>query len=103
LQEKQFNRQAQRFSDWAVTKNIEYLKAITEFIAPGCEDSLLDVACGTGDFTLYTSGMLKKAVGIDVADKMIKIAFRQKSEMKIDNVDFRIGEVFTITFSREFL
>jgi len=99
---EQFNRQAQRFSDWAVTKNIEYLKAITEFIAPGCEDSLLDVACGTGDFTLYTSGMLKKAVGIDVADKMIKIAFRQKSEMKIDNVDFRIGEVSQLPFPANF-
>jgi ubiquinone/menaquinone biosynthesis C-methylase UbiE len=99
---EQFNRQAQKFNDWAVTKNIEYLKGISEFIEPTGEDTLLDVACGTGDFTLYTSVILKEAVGIDVSDKMIEIAFSKKNEMKIDNVDFRIGEVSQLPFPADF-
>jgi ubiquinone/menaquinone biosynthesis C-methylase UbiE len=95
---EQFNKQAQPFSDWAVTRNVEYLKRISAFIDPHSGDSLLDVACGTGEFTLYISSMVKSVIGIDVSDKMIEIARLQKGRMNIKNADFEIAEVSHIPY-----
>jgi ubiquinone/menaquinone biosynthesis C-methylase UbiE len=95
---EQFNKQAQSFSDWVVTKNVEYLKNISAFINPHPGDSLLDVACGTGEFTLYISSMVKSVIGIDVSDKMIEIARVQKVRMNIRNADFEIAEVSHIPY-----
>ena len=95
---EQFNKQAEAFSNWTVTKNTEYLKGISEFIALNSNDSLLDVACGTGDFTLFVSSMLKSAAGIDVSEEMIKIALKQKKNKNIENVDFKIAEVAHIPY-----
>jgi ubiquinone/menaquinone biosynthesis C-methylase UbiE len=98
---KQFNKQAQRFSDWAVTKNLEYLKGITEFVAPNPEDTLLDVACGTGEFAFFISPKLKHVTGIDVSDKMIEIARKQKQALNIEKTDFKIAEVSRIPFPED--
>jgi ubiquinone/menaquinone biosynthesis C-methylase UbiE len=95
---KQFNKQAEHFNQWAVTKNSAYLKAITEFIAPAPCDTLLDVACGTGELTLFMAPHLKNAIGIDIADRMIEIALRQKGCLGIDNIDFKTADVFDIPF-----
>lgn len=45
----QFNRQAQRFSKWSVTRNIEYMGRYFEFCGMELRDNPLYVACGTGE------------------------------------------------------
>jgi len=47
-----FNKQAENFSKWSVTQNEEYLEAYFTFCRMLQDDSLLDVACGTGEFSL---------------------------------------------------
>ena len=50
---RQFDIQAQKFSDWSVTKNIEYQKAYLEFCEITSQDTFLDFACGTGEYAIF--------------------------------------------------
>ena len=93
LVKSQFNRQAAEFDNWSVTKNLEYLKAIAEFISFSEDDTLLDVATGTGDFPLFVAPNIKHAMGIDISDKMIDLAKRKMAERAIANVEFRESDV----------
>jgi ubiquinone/menaquinone biosynthesis C-methylase UbiE len=95
---QQFNRQAAEFDNWAVTKNLEYLKAIAEFISFAADDTLLDVATGTGDFPLFVAPRIRRAVGIDIADKMIDMANAKKAKGAAANVEFRAGDVEKLPF-----
>jgi ubiquinone/menaquinone biosynthesis C-methylase UbiE len=94
----QFNRQAIEFDNWSVTKNLEYLKAISEFISFKPDDTLLDVATGTGDFPLFVAPQIKHAVGIDISDKMIDMAKIKTAKRAITNVEFRVSDVEQVPF-----
>jgi ubiquinone/menaquinone biosynthesis C-methylase UbiE len=94
----QFNRQAVEFDNWSVTKNLEYLKAISEFISFNSDDTLLDVATGTGDFPLFVAPRIRHAFGIDISDKMIDLANSKKSARAITNVEFRVSDVEQVPF-----
>ena len=52
---KQFDKQALNFSNWSVTKNIEYQKAYFDFCEISEQDNLLDFACGTGEFAIFAA------------------------------------------------
>jgi len=52
---RQFDKQAQNFSNWSVTKNIEYQKAYFDFCEISSHDTLLDFACGTGEYAVLCS------------------------------------------------
>jgi ubiquinone/menaquinone biosynthesis C-methylase UbiE len=98
LVKQQFNRQAAAFDNWAVTKNMEYLKGIAEFISFAVDDTLLDVATGTGDFPLFVAPRITRAVGIDIADKMIDMATMKKEKGAVTNVEFRVSDVERVPF-----
>jgi tRNA/tmRNA/rRNA uracil-C5-methylase (TrmA/RlmC/RlmD family) len=59
--------QAQTFSNWSVTKNEEYMHAYFEFIDLQKEDEMLDVACGTGEFSVFYARRIKGVHGIDIS------------------------------------
>jgi ubiquinone/menaquinone biosynthesis C-methylase UbiE len=50
---EQFNKQAEKFANWSVGRNVEYLNAYFEFCGIQPTDTLLDVACGPGEFTIF--------------------------------------------------
>jgi len=56
---RQFDKQAQNFSNWSVTKNIEYQKAYFDFCEISSQDTLLDFACGTGEYAVYAAAIVK--------------------------------------------
>lgn len=47
---EQFNRQADKFANWSIGKNVEYLNGYYDFCGIKPTDRLLDVACGPGEF-----------------------------------------------------
>jgi demethylmenaquinone methyltransferase/2-methoxy-6-polyprenyl-1,4-benzoquinol methylase len=62
--------------------------------------SVLDLACGTGDFAFQFKkvvGENGKVVGVDYSDSMMKIA-RAKASKKSLNVDFCMGDVLNLQF-----
>jgi len=92
----QFNKQAENFSQWSVTQNREYLEAYFAFCRMLPEDSLLDVACGTGEFSLFAASRIYKAVGVDISDRMIELARHQASDSRVANATFLCRDVSSI-------
>ncbi len=73
---RQFDIQAQNFSNWSVTKNEAYMQAYFEFIDLQKDDELLDVACGTGEFSVFCARRIKRVHGIDISAGMIELAHK---------------------------
>lgn len=92
----QFNKQAEDFSKWSVTQNKEYHQAYFTFCGMTSDDSLLDVACGSGEFTLFAASRIRRAVGIDISERMIDLAQKNTSENRLTNVTFLCHDVSDI-------
>ena len=90
---RQFDIQAQNFSNWSVTKNEEYMQAYFEFIDLQKEDELLDVACGTGDFSVFCARRIKRVHGIDISEGMIELAHKLAQTRGLTNVAFECHDV----------
>ena len=89
----QFNKQAVKFANWSVGKNIEYLKGYVDFCEISSHDKLLDVACGPGEFTIYAGQQALEAYGVDISDKEIELANSQINELGISNIQFDCSDV----------
>jgi ubiquinone/menaquinone biosynthesis C-methylase UbiE len=90
---RQFDLQAQSFSNWSVTRNEEYMQAYFEFIGFQKEDELLDVACGTGEFSVFCARRIKGVHGVDISEGMIELARKQALDSSLTNVTFECHDV----------
>ena len=82
----QFDKQAEKFSNWSVTRNLEYMQAYFNFCRIVPEDDLLDVACGTGEFSLFCASRVRSVTGVDISEGMIGIAKLQSTKANLANV-----------------
>lgn len=98
---KQFDKQAENFSNWPVTKNIEYQRAYFDFCGISPEDTLLDLACGTGEYATFAAPQVKFVHGIDISEGMIEIADKQAKEKGINNASFLCQAVERTPFEDE--
>jgi len=94
----QFNRQAEKFSSWSITKNIEYLQRYFDFCEIMPEDTLLDVACGSGEFSIFCAKKIRHVCGVDISDKMIELARNQANANNLKNIEFKCSDVENIPF-----
>jgi len=90
---RQFDIQARNFSNWSVTKNEEYMQAYFEFIDLRKVDELLDVACGTGEFSVFCARRIKRVHGIDISEGMIELAHKLAQNNGLANVAFECHDV----------
>jgi ubiquinone/menaquinone biosynthesis C-methylase UbiE len=95
---RQFDKQAQNFSGWSVTKNKEYQEAYFDFCELSAQDTLLDFACGTGDYAIAAASRVKYAHGVDISKGMIEIAKKQAEQAKVKNVNFLCNPVESTPF-----
>ncbi|MFX0136443.1 MAG: class I SAM-dependent methyltransferase [Candidatus Hodarchaeota archaeon] len=49
---------------------------------------VLDIGCGTGDYLIETSKVIREGVGIDFGKPAINEAISKKKNMSIDNIEF---------------
>ena len=89
----QFDKQAEKFSNWSVTRNLEYMQAYFNFCRMVPEDDLLDVACGTGEFCVFCASRIRSVIGMDISGRMIEIAKLQARKAKLNNLQFFCHEV----------
>ncbi len=98
---RQFDKQAQNFSGWSVTKNKEYQEAYFSFCEISSQDTLLDFACGTGDYAIAAAPRVKYVYGVDISKGMIEIAKNQAKQVNVKNVSFLCNPVESTPFEEE--
>lgn len=96
LVRSQFDRQAEKFSRWSVTKNEAYAGYYYDFCRMTPEDRLLDVSCGSGEFCLFCAQHITHATGVDLSDNMIAMAKQQAQVSGITNTFFRCGDAVSM-------
>lgn len=65
------------------------------------EHELLDLGCGPGSITLDLAGIVTRVIGIDAAPEAIDRATADASRRGVTNVEFRVGDVYTLDFDDE--
>lgn len=60
-------------------------------------DNVLDLFCGIGTISLYLSKYVNKVLGIEIVDKSIEYANKNKEMNKISNVEFVCSDANQIT------
>lgn len=98
---EQFDKQADKFSNWSVTKNQEYLKGCFDFWEIEPTYKVLDVACGTGEFSLYCADKVAAVCGIDLAHKTIELARHQAHANELINVNFESADVEELSLDQK--
>lgn len=105
----QFNKQAQNFNQWSITKNEKIHRALFIYCGIQPADVLLDTACGTGVFAIFAAKKIKAVKGVDISENMIEIAKKQAKKSGLKNIEFICGDVenlpcadetFTIVLSK---
>ncbi|TAN41923.1 MAG: methyltransferase domain-containing protein [Nitrospirae bacterium] len=93
---EQFNKQAEKFSEFSFTKSRVIYKFIYDFcrIQPG--DTLLDVACGSGAFALFCAEKVRSVCGVDISDRSITMAADTARGRNIQNASFIRSDVEAI-------
>jgi ubiquinone/menaquinone biosynthesis C-methylase UbiE len=94
----QFNQQAERFSNWSITKNTEYMERYFDFLELTPGDCLLDVACGSGEFAIFCAERIDSVQGIDISENMIALAEKQAGISGAHNARFTCHPVEQIPF-----
>lgn len=95
---EQFNKQAERFAQFELTRNEAIFRFIIDFCQFKESDTLLDVACGSGAFVSFCSSILKHAVGVDISDELIKYAKSNSDTAKLSNTNFLCCDVEKLPF-----
>lgn len=62
---------------------------------------VLDIGCGTGEFTLQVAANAKRVVGIDFAERAIKKARENIQSKKMANVEFRLAPADKLPYPTE--
>lgn len=68
------------------------------------DETVIDIACGTGAQVLELAEKSKRVVGIDLSESMIEYARQQSIKRKIENTEFMVGDAtkFTVFADKEF-
>lgn len=98
---EQFNIQANKYAEWKFTKERNYLEGFSLFCNIKDNDTILDVACGTGNFALFASKIAKHATGIDISNIEIDIAKKIAEDLRIKNVNFDCGNVERLPYEKD--
>ena len=99
---EQFDLQADKFANWSVTRNLEYMQQYFEFCGLFEKDILLDVACGTGEYAIYCAQKIKKVCGVDLSNKMIEKAKQNAHDLQLENISFKVQDVLKLPFKSNY-
>lgn len=94
----QFTRQAEPFATAPSIRNERALGLLVEAAGTGCDDTVLDVACGPGLVAAAFAARAGHVTGIDLTPAMIARAERTARDQSVANVTFRVGDVSALPF-----
>ncbi len=65
-----------------------------------CKD-VIDIGCGTGEFTLEIAAFARRVAGIDFSQRALKKAHENLQSKKLTNTEFRLARADQLPFSDE--
>lgn len=98
-----FDREvAEQYDAWYYTKLGSFVddtetECAFRLLQPSSGESILDIGCGTGNFSLKLARVGADVTGIDVSDAMLDVA-REKSTGEDLNIDFQNMGAHDLTF-----
>ena len=95
----QFTRQAIPFANKEAMSKEQTLRRIVEASGAGCEDEVLDVACGPGLTTCELAGKARHVTGIDITPAMLEQARKRQQETGRTNVTWQQGDVTSLPYA----
>jgi ubiquinone/menaquinone biosynthesis C-methylase UbiE len=95
----QFTRQAAPFSQSSGHSNEESLRLLVELAELSGEDTVLDVACGTGMVACAFAEIARQVSGIDLTSAMLEQAKLLAQQRNLSNLAWYQGEIEALPFS----
>ena len=95
---KQFNAQADKYASSEVHRFGTSLPVLLDYAAPAPDDTVLDVATGTGNTALRLAPHVASVVGLDLAEKMLAHATARAAEEGHANATFSVGSAEDMPF-----
>lgn len=95
---QEFSRQANQISSAPSFTDEDTFQGIIEAIGPTYQDTILDVACGTGIVVFHLAKTAKQVVGLDITGEMLQKARKQRHDYGVANVQFVLGEAEALPF-----
>jgi len=97
-----FDNEAINYDNWYESKLGKFVDDIETKLAlslfkPKSGMKILDVGCGTGNFSIKLAEMGCEVIGIDVSEEMLDQA-RKKAKEKGLNIEFKIMDVYNLDF-----
>jgi ubiquinone/menaquinone biosynthesis C-methylase UbiE len=101
-----FDLEARSYDEWynqPLGKFVDEVEtsAIFELLKPMPNENILDVGCGTGNYSVMLAKLGCKVTGIDVSTEMLKVA-REKAEKLCLNVNFINCDAQDLPFESNF-
>ncbi len=84
----QFDRNAEKYATSHVHRYGPSLPVLLELADPNVNDQALDIATGTGHTAIAVAQHVRKAVGVDIAPKMLEQARRLAADQQVTNSEF---------------
>ena len=94
----QFTRQAVPFSQSSGHSNEESLRLLMELAELSSEDTVLDVACGTGMVACAFAEIAKHVSGIDLTSAMLEQAKLLAQQRNLSNLSWFQGDIESLPF-----
>lgn len=101
LTKEEFTRQAEQIVSAPSFNDEDTLKGIIEAVGATYQDTVLDVACGTGVVTFCLAKTAKEVIGLDITGEMLQRARKKRHAKGITNVHFELGDVEKLPFENE--
>lgn len=100
-----FDQIANSYDSWYDTKMGSFVDKVETELAFGMFEiypgmTVLDIGCGTGNFSVKLAQQGCRVIGIDLSDEMLDIARNKAKEMKLD-IAFYNMDVYNLKFENE--
>ncbi len=95
----QFTKQAIPFSQMSQHSNRYGLELMLKLSDPKQDDTVLDIACGTGIVSGEFARIVSHVTGIDLTPAMIEQARLLQQEKQLENINWKIGDVSNLPFN----
>jgi len=86
-----FDEKAAEYDDGGSPEYEACRDLVVAHAAPGSDETVLDLGCGTGAITLALAADAERVIGRDVSEGMLEQARRKAEEAGIENVEFAEG------------